>query len=404
MILIKNELYLKYNVGFIKFFFFYKFYMKKNLTIFFNCHGNYISFYLKKFLNSDFNVNFIYIADFDGGGGKRKYFNEKEINIFKNTDILIVQYIKNDRHFLNHSKVISLVKKDAIIIKIPHYTYHGYNFKFISDNILKNLELKNDFKKIKNIIDKKFETNIDNHDINEYRLTCLEKIKKNDEVSDIKMYDLFKKYYKDKILFNEPWHPNSFFIYLMVIEILNHLNVNSDKKYINVFEIFSKMQFNITKKNIEYMSIINNLSKDYIYEKIKNKDIELFENYLHNDLISILYKRVNYDIHKNNIISIKRLKTPNDNIIEVNTTDKVLYISKFMNIKIDIKYYLYFHSDLLYSLNEVNEKNINIYKKHPSCCLLNEKNLKIMNKFECSPKNLKYLKNKMKNQIQIFKK
>jgi hypothetical protein len=189
-----------------------------NITIFFNCHGNYIYFYLKQYLpQNKYNINFIYIAEFLGGGGNREYFNESEIDIFKNTDILIIQYIKNNRDFLNHENIIKLTKDNTITIKIPHYTYHGYNYKPLCDIISessiynKNIE----FKIIKNIIDTEFEKLIFNKDtfinFEKYKDDCLSSIIDNDILSDIKMYNIFIYYYKKHILFNEPWHPNSFF-------------------------------------------------------------------------------------------------------------------------------------------------------------------------------------------------
>tara|TARA_B100000674_G_scaffold46701_1_gene32326 strand:+ start:804 stop:1868 length:1065 start_codon:yes stop_codon:yes gene_type:complete len=344
---------------------------KKNLTIFFNCHGNYIFFYLKKFLPIDFNINWIYIADFEGGGGNRKYFNEKEINILKDTDILIVQYIKNDRNFLNHDKVIKLVKQQATVIKIPHYTFYGYNFKELSNNILSIVDKELDFKKIKEYIDLKFDENINKkkEEFQKYKLKSLKNIRKKDEYSDVKLYDSFKKHYNTKVLFNEPWHPNSFFIYLMVIEILKKLNFDFDKKYIQVYEIFNESQFNLDKEHIELMYKIQNFEVDNFHKNISN----VYENYLYNGYNSILYNPVNIQ-DLDNINEIEILKCPFDNIVKLTTDNHIYYTSIFKKEKINIKNYLYFHSNLLLKLEETNQNNLQTLKDHPSCTLLNKDN------------------------------
>lgn len=353
-----------------------------NVTIFFNCHGNYLSFYLKKYLdNNIYKINFIYIADFDGGGGTRKYFKEEEINIFKNTDILIVQYIKNDREFINHDKIIKLTKKDTIVIKIPHYTYQGYNYKGLSDKIIKNIDnsLSDPIykKKIYDDLNKYLFNSDTLNSFYEFQVNQLENIKTNDEFSDIKIYNIFKNNYKKKILFNEPWHPNSYFCYLLVIEILKKLNLEHNFEYIETFEIFSQTQFNINNRYLIYYDKMNNFfNKEEISENIKNGKLLLYKKFLNNDINFILYEKVN--IKNINIDKIEIIH-PYDNILKIITFDKeIFYISVFTINKIDLVYYIYFHSKLLLNLNEVNSDNLDILIKHPACSLLNSTNIEII--------------------------
>lgn len=357
--------------------------MVLNITIFFNCHGNYFTFYLKKYLDSNiYNINYIYLPQFKGGGpGNRTSFNTDELNIFKKTDILIVQYLKGDRGFINHDKIIELTKKDTIVIKIPHYTYHGYNYKELSDKIIKNCDnnLSDPIYKKKIYDDlNKYLFHSDSLDsFYEYQANQLESIKTNDEFSDIKMYNIFKNNYKKKILFNEPWHPNSYFCYLLVIEILKKLNLEHNFEYIETFEIFAETQFNINNKYLIYHEKMNNyFNKEEILENIKNEKILLYKKFLNNGVTMILYEKINI---KNINIDKIEIILPHKNMLKIITLNKEVYYISINTInKIDLVYYIYFHSKLLLNLNEVNSDNLDFNIKHPACKFLNSTNCKVI--------------------------
>mgnify|MGYP000545367624 CR=1 FL=1 len=56
--------------------------------------------------------------------------------------------------------------------------------------------------------------------------------------------------------------------------------------------------------------------------------------------------------------------------IELKTENHIYYVSQWISEKIDIKNYIYFHSNLLLKLPEVNNTNLQAFKDHPTICKL----------------------------------
>jgi hypothetical protein len=347
-----------------------------NITIFFNCHGNYIYFYLQQFTNC--NINWIYIANFEGGGGKRTFLNNNEKNILQNTDILIIQYIKNNTKFLNHEKIIKITNCDAKIIKIPHYTFHGYNSYHLSDLICKSCKNQH-LDELYNHINTEYDKLVSNYDWISHIKNNLIKIEENDKFSDIKMLKIFKQNCENNILFNEPWHPNSYFIYLLVIEILKFLNFEHNFEYIKINELFSETQFNLQKKYMSFHENINHYTDKEILNNIKNKNINIYNDKCFNTIRNILYNEINIDNlnEKDNL----KIVIKNNDFYEIEIDHKIYYINNNITINIPNIYYVYFHSKLLNYFDEINDENIKTYIEHPACQLLNKNNLNKLNNF-----------------------
>lgn len=183
--------------------------MKKNCVIFFNCHGGQIYKQLKSSQNFNEKYNVKHIALYDYLPGY-VYSNNDDLilehkELINNADLVILQYIKkNNIHIISHKYIKSLLKNNAKIILIPHYTFSGYNFNYdiINDNFFNIEKTKEDLENYINnlFIDKKKEI-IDNLN------SELENIKILDTFSDIKCYDFIKDNYNKKQLFYSRSYP-----------------------------------------------------------------------------------------------------------------------------------------------------------------------------------------------------
>tara|TARA_B110001452_G_scaffold89105_1_gene73021 strand:- start:6364 stop:7254 length:891 start_codon:yes stop_codon:yes gene_type:complete len=229
--------------------------MKKNILIFFNCHGKNYSKYLKqnKLLCKYYNIKNISIVDYVDK--ESILYNNTELDDIhkkkiKNTDVLILQYIEKDRGFLNNINIIKMCKKDCIIIKIPHYRNSIYEHKLLEgfthqnkmtkewtlpqkinniNNVEQNIEIiKNEINIMNNCnYDKKILLNEFN---NKY-----EEFKKIDNLSDIKMLDYYQNNYNKYRLFSGRGYPSSRFFYELTNRILIKLGFKPNTKFIDLY-------------------------------------------------------------------------------------------------------------------------------------------------------------------------
>lgn len=210
----------------------------KSCVILFNCHGKQIDLQLsqcKEFYNI-YKVSHIELLYYlPNGTFVKDYYDDNDLELLKNADLLIIQSMREDRSYLNFDNVIKLIKKNCITIKIPHYSssiYWFFNDSYNKDNIenIKKEFIKNQFEHIKNL----------------------------DLLSDIKIYDFFINNYKSKQLFFGRWYPTYFIFNHFAQQILYKLNINKKiKPIINIYvkkKNRNKIIKNIDKKllNLEF--------------------------------------------------------------------------------------------------------------------------------------------------------
>lgn len=211
----------------------------KELLILMNCHGDYIRRILINSNNAilnDYNINYISYVPLL----KTNSFNDDQLNMIKNADLLIIQYILNDRGMLKHEYIINIIKPTAKYFLIPHYTFGAY---FYDQNIFGNsitntviLECSNNnttqfnFARLNTIL----KSDIMDVDI----VGCQTKLKNSfahinelDKRSSVKMYDFVLINYKKIKLFENHAHPRGLFFVEMCNQLLTKLNydkINSD--------------------------------------------------------------------------------------------------------------------------------------------------------------------------------
>ena len=228
---------------------------RKNLTVFMDCHGGEITKYLihnKQFVK-DFKIVYVSLTDYVAPG-HRCFHNTKledaHITIIKNSDVLILQVIENDRGYLNNSEVVKYCKSDCKIIKIPHYRNSIYEYKCIENlrnkfHLLNNWDLPNKIKDINNKDETKkiIQNEIDTMNNFPYdkddmlkQMTCnVDEFNQIDNLSDIKMLDYYKKNYKKYRLFMGRSYPSSRFFFELTNQLLITLNYNPNNEFIDTY-------------------------------------------------------------------------------------------------------------------------------------------------------------------------
>jgi hypothetical protein len=190
--------------------------MKQKLLVIFNCHGYE---YIKQLSQSDIfcqKYDIYYIVIYNKNAGT----TEEDIELIKNADVILMQYIKNECSF-HHSIFLRNATEKCITLIIPHYTFDGYHPKFDINNI-------SEFDPIK---PKDYLKEL----LNSYQLDE-EMIKKNlsdqlihvadyDRNSSIKMYDYVKNNYKKHRMFQSHGYPTYIFFHFAAIEILKLLGI-----------------------------------------------------------------------------------------------------------------------------------------------------------------------------------
>lgn len=190
--------------------------INKHIVICMNCHGEYIMENLIKYQHKileDYQIHHINYAI--GKLLTTETFSENDINLIKNADILIIQYIKNNRGMLNHDYIISICNTDKIFL-IPHYTFSGYFYdNDITSKILLNCKSKEEIDQtLANI-------SFDRQSCLNFLHNELDNIKNLDMLSCVKMYDFVEKNYKKHRLFQNRGHPNNLFFIELTNQLLN---------------------------------------------------------------------------------------------------------------------------------------------------------------------------------------
>ena len=208
--------------------------MKKNCVIFFNCHGGEIYKQLKSSENFNKIYNIKHIALYDylpthiySKNDDLIFEHKKQIS---DADLIILQYIKKkDRYIISQEYIKTLLKNDAKIILIPHYTFSGYNYDYdiVNDENFNTNETKENLEKYVNnlFIDKEKE-------IQEKLENELKNIEILDYYSNIKCYNFVKENYNKKQLFYSRSYPTYIFFNYISQEILNILEIINDIKIV----------------------------------------------------------------------------------------------------------------------------------------------------------------------------
>lgn len=200
----------------------------KNCVVCFNCHGDG---FLPQLNNSEefkktFKVNRIKIHEYIAEGyqhyGKTDLIQAHK-DLLNNCNLLIVQYIKNNRGFINHNKIISMCNEDCKIIIIPHYTFSGYNPHYYPSN--DTLLDSKDYDNVKNYIYNMFSEECD---VKKHINDEIKHINDLDEFSNIKMHNFVKNNYQKHLLFYSRGKPTMYFYHEMAVKILTLLNINSN--------------------------------------------------------------------------------------------------------------------------------------------------------------------------------
>lgn len=281
-----------------------------NITSFFNCHGREIIKYLKENKElKNYNIRHIFINYYVTVGQKfykNTSLDKNDINILKETDILILQVIEKDRGFLNNNEVIKYCKKGCKIIKIPHYRNSVYEYKTLEGfmnkyDLIKNWKLPLKIKDIRNINETKKiiknEINIMNtfpYDKEDMQKSLNEKInefKTIDNLSDIKMFDFYKNNYKKYRLFQGRSYPSSRFFFELTNRILIYLGYSPN-------EVFKDLYFaeNTGEPIADYWYNFCNFTFNKQHFIIKNLKIDEDEWYY----LLLLSEKVNHiDVDEN---------------------------------------------------------------------------------------------------------
>lgn len=202
--------------------------MKKTCVIFFNCHGGEIKKHLlsSSTFNEVYDIIFIPLYDYLLEGYKysqNEDLIENDKKLIRECDLIILQYIKNDRKIIHHDYIKTLIKKECKIIIISHYTFSGYNYPYdiINDVFINTDKSKNELRTYINSLFLE-----DKNKILEHLNKELEHIKNLDLNSDIKCYDFIKNNYNKNLLFYSRSYPTYILFHYITERILKMININ----------------------------------------------------------------------------------------------------------------------------------------------------------------------------------
>jgi len=196
---------------------------------FFNCHGKEYVTQLQN--NSEFNKKYtvVYIALYDYlDGYKYELCNElisEHSELIRNADVLLIQSLKHKQRFLDTQELIdNYCKSDCTVIKIPHYTFSGYEYTYnsLKDNQLSfsktNAELTNHLNSI-------YKNN--STDIRQFFNSELNHLKELDKISSICVHNFVENTFNKTRLFYARGYPANSFFYKCAVQILNILNIHT---------------------------------------------------------------------------------------------------------------------------------------------------------------------------------
>ena len=193
--------------------------MKKHLICLFDCHGSEILKHLKQnsFFYSNFDTTYIAIQDY-----LQKDLPESIKDQIKNTDVIILQYIKNIRPYIHHTIIQSYCKKDCIVILVPHYVFSGYWNNFdIPENFTKDKTYNELLEIYKNI-------NITEDNIIQNYKSSIEEVINLEANCTVKMSNFILEKAKNVRLFHERSYPTSFFMFYLSKQILEKLYIQTE--------------------------------------------------------------------------------------------------------------------------------------------------------------------------------
>jgi hypothetical protein len=175
----------------------------------FNCHGSQIMFQLSQcseFINK-YECIHIDLNDYVPYGQMIKNkLGDRDLKLIQNADLLIVQYMRTDRDYLNYENIVKILKKNCVVLKLPHYSSSIYWFKN-ENSIL-----------------------VDDDDIVSLVITFIQNellhIKKLDELSDIKIHDFVANNYKEQQLYHGRYYPTYFIFHYIAQQILYKVDIN----------------------------------------------------------------------------------------------------------------------------------------------------------------------------------
>ena len=247
--------------------------MKKKIVFTMNCHAGYIIRNIKRYNHKILDDYDIYHINYASGTYLIDHnLTNDDVELIKKADILIIQYIKNDRKMLNHNYIQQIAETNNIFI-LPHYTFSGY---FYENLTLKLIKKNKTISQIENAI---ANINIDEDTVLENLNRELNNIKKRDELGCCNMYEFVKNNYKKKRLFQNRGHPNNLFFIELTNQLLQKLGYeNLD----GVYENFSNHSNQIC---IIYPPIKNILKLDF--------DCNIYSNDIFIS-ISEYFKIINY--------------------------------------------------------------------------------------------------------------
>lgn len=223
----------------------------KLLVIYANCHAYPIEFFLN--LSDEFkNTYKCHIVSILNYLNKLEttQLNENDISNLKKADVVICQYIQNDRNYLNHSNILSYCKKDIKILMIPHHRFSVYSviakneFKFKINNwtfipvevynyYKKNKKLE-DFKKGFDEIIKSITIKMEDDQMNKiikYHIDQYTKLNSDQSTKELNMSSFVIDNYKNMQLFADDTHPTGIFFHELTKKILKLLRIYDVKKY-----------------------------------------------------------------------------------------------------------------------------------------------------------------------------
>jgi len=273
-----------------------------NLVVIFNCHGAQYITQLEQSakFKATYKCTYIPIYNYLQGGvlGNNLNFIQEDLDKIMSANVLLIQYIKTDRGFLNHSNIIKMARSNCTIIKIPHYTFSGYHIDYdfeaykplfcdISTNIKKIEDL------IKNIT---FDSDI----VHAHLTNELENIMNLDKLSDISMYDIVKDNYAKCKLFYCRQYPTYNFFFFAAKQILKLLQID-DKLDNPVFTRYAdhldipifpnvrdilKLKFDNSKNIVEYILTCIKLNKKQLV--LQNRKTGRIDLQKYNEMKTIL--------------------------------------------------------------------------------------------------------------------
>jgi hypothetical protein len=219
----------------------------KKLVFIFNCHSGQIK---KQITHLPFLFDEIIIYNYLLPGYVKDtliYYDNEDLEKIKSADILIVQNVKNLRgkEFIGIDHIKSIAKKEAIFIKIPHYTFMGYFLEFDTNKQIDILNYGSEEEILKNLEN------------------SLEKIKNLDEISDIKCYDFIKENYRSVRLFHAKIYPTFHLFHFMAQEICKILGFESNIK--KIYSGYANPSNKIIFPNVKKYLQLNFNIEDFCY-------------------------------------------------------------------------------------------------------------------------------------------